>query len=51
MRLVEQLKGFPSNEKDVYGFDLRLELQTFEIQWCVVIDLAFWALFCSAYVF
>ncbi|KAK4634028.1 hypothetical protein CLAFUW4_00563 [Fulvia fulva] len=34
MNLVNQLRGFPSHpSKDVYGFDTKLELNTFEIQW------------------
>lgn len=34
MRLVSQLRGFPSHEtKDIYGLDTRLELHTLEIQW------------------
>ncbi|EME49814.1 hypothetical protein DOTSEDRAFT_68567 [Dothistroma septosporum NZE10] len=34
MSLVNELRGFPSHpSKDVYGFDTKLELNTFEIQW------------------
>ena len=34
LRLVSQLRGFPSHEtKDVYGLDTNLELHTLEIQW------------------
>lgn len=34
MRLVDQLRGFPSNENnDIYGCDAKLELHTMEIQW------------------
>lgn len=32
--LVKQLEGFPTNpNEDVYGFDARIILTTFEIQW------------------
>ena len=32
--LVRQLNGFPTNpDEDVYGFDARIILSTFEIQW------------------
>jgi hypothetical protein len=35
MRLISQLRGFPSHEtKDVYGLDQVLELHTLEINWC-----------------
>ena len=34
MEMVQQVRGFPSDEnKDLFGLDTRLELQTFEIQW------------------
>lgn len=34
MGLVNTLRGFPSHpSKDVYGFDTKVELNTFEIQW------------------
>ena len=34
MRLVDQLRGFPSHPtKDVYGLNVKLELHTFELQW------------------
>lgn len=34
MKLVTQLRGFPSHDSDeVYGVDAKPELQTFEIQW------------------
>lgn len=34
MRLITQLRGFPSDsKKDIYGLDTRLEFNTFEIQW------------------
>lgn len=34
MNLVSQLRGFPtSSSSDIYGFDTKLELTTFEIQW------------------
>ena len=32
--LVKQLAGFPSNPtEDIYGFDTRIVLTTFEVQW------------------
>ncbi|KAL8783199.1 MAG: hypothetical protein Q9195_009463 [Heterodermia aff. obscurata] len=32
--LVKQLAGFPSNpNEDIYGFDTRIVLSTFEVQW------------------
>ncbi|KAF2717712.1 hypothetical protein K431DRAFT_341186 [Polychaeton citri CBS 116435] len=32
--LVNELRGYPSHpSKDVYGFDTKLEFNTFEIQW------------------
>lgn len=35
IRLTNELRGFPSHaSKDVYGFDTKIELNTFEIQWC-----------------
>ncbi|EMD01044.1 hypothetical protein BAUCODRAFT_128056 [Baudoinia panamericana UAMH 10762] len=35
MSLITTLRGFPSHpSKDVYGFDVKLEFSTFEIQWC-----------------
>ncbi|KAG9596232.1 hypothetical protein KCU77_g3468, partial [Aureobasidium melanogenum] len=35
MRLISQLRGFPSHEsKDIYGLDKVLELHTLEINWC-----------------
>jgi hypothetical protein len=35
LRLISQLRGFPSHEsKDVYGLDQVLELHTLEINWC-----------------
>lgn len=34
MSLVSQLRGLPTHaDKDIYGLDLSLELQTMEIQW------------------
>lgn len=34
MTLVNQLRGFPSHmTKDVYGANIKIELNTFEIQW------------------
>jgi len=34
MSLVSQLRGFPTNaSSDIYGFDTKLELTTFDIQW------------------
>ena len=34
LALVRQLEGFPSNPgEDVYGFDTRIILSTFEVQW------------------
>jgi hypothetical protein len=34
LTLVNQLRGFPShNDKDVYGNDVKLDFNTFEIQW------------------
>ena len=34
MTLVSTLRGFPSHEsKDLYGADVKLDFNTFEIQW------------------
>lgn len=33
MTLINQVRGFPSATTDIYGFDTRLEFNTFEIQW------------------
>lgn len=34
MSLVNQLRGFPSHPSDdIYGLNIRLEFNTFEIQW------------------
>lgn len=34
MNVINQVRGFPSHQsKDVYGFDTRVEFNTFEIQW------------------
>lgn len=34
LRLVEQLRGFPSSPgKDIYGHDVRIEYNSFELQW------------------
>ena len=34
LSLVRQLEGFPSNPaEDIYGFDTRIILSTFEVQW------------------
>lgn len=34
LALVRQLEGFPTNpDEDVYGFDTRITLSTFEVQW------------------
>ncbi|OQO04105.1 hypothetical protein B0A51_18266 [Rachicladosporium sp. CCFEE 5018] len=34
LRLVERLRGYPSNpEKDIYGANVKIEYNTFEIQW------------------
>ena len=34
MSLITELRGFPSDEsKDIYGADVKLDFNTFEIQW------------------
>lgn len=34
MELVSTLRGFPSHpSKDIYGFDTKVDFNTFEIQW------------------
>jgi len=34
MELINPLRGFPSHpSKDVYGFDTKVEFNTFELQW------------------
>lgn len=34
MELVQQLRGFPSHpSKDIYGADVKVDFNTFEIQW------------------
>jgi len=34
MRLVSQLRGFPTNSgQDIYGLGTKIELTTFDIQW------------------
>ena len=34
MSLISQLRGFPSHAtQDIYGLDVKLELNTLEIQW------------------
>lgn len=34
MTLISTLRGFPSHpSKDVYGFNTRIDFNTFEIQW------------------
>lgn len=39
MSLVNTLRGFPSHpSKDVYGFDIKVDFNTFEIQWSNVDD-------------